>query len=302
MKCRDAFCQKDRSYHILHNRKTCTPKANFGTDYCFSIFIKLVPVEEYTLREAQLKKTVNLLRVKNFVTDFLRVDRGVVKEIKLYPKYKKSSGNPIVEYLVAHLIVNVAEAQSLDVLRVFVQNMNAGNIDTKSINTENFVFQSSLAVYNITNDVGGKSEIIVPNYNSLDSDTLKELDLKATDVYSEFSGNYTENSCRTKESRTFKKTDILPFIKIGLNELAMRIENDSLILHEDYLRKVFTSFEYDVHQDIIHLSLEDYIFIYDVMPNDRSYNEISRASLLTKFYLTIIKCAIVACFYLLLPH
>lgn len=294
MKCRDICCQGDQLYDFHLNR--CRLDETFGKDYCFSIFIKLIPRDEYTLRETQLKQSTNLLRIKSFVTDFLEDQIDVVKEIRLFPKLQESPRNPFVEYLVAQLMIDTEDA---DVFSRFINNMNA-DIDIKDLNNENSMFKSSLAVYDIISDVNGKLKLLVPKYNSLEGDLLLQLDLSASAVYRQFVGKDADNTCLTKEIRTLRKTDILPFIKVGLNEFSMHVENGSLVLNEEYLKKAFTSFEYEVHHDVIHLFLEDFVFIYDIMPKDDSHIEISGTSVITKPYLISAECTYVACLCLLL--
>lgn len=276
MKCRAILCHKDRYFD---NRwKECTPKTNVGQDNCFSVFIKLTLPQGYILRAELLNQTFYLKLIKYYVTNFLRTDMDIVTEIKLYPKFRWSSKRSYIEYLVVQLIVDVAEANNRHVLSLFVKHLNRNVIKSNS-EGEYIIFHSTLAAYNITIDESGKSRIFVPRYNSLDVDILEEYDLRGSDVYNEFVGIQSGNECLIKEIKPFKKIDIVPFIEVGMDEFAITFKNSFLTIHEEYLEETFSSWEYELHDKLIYMCLEDYDFIYHVMPKDRFYNAESMATL-----------------------
>ena len=254
-------------------------------------------MKDYLLKKAQLKQRYYLTYITNYVTYFLEKDIAIIKEIKIYPKFEKRAGQSYVDYLVVRLVVDVEETEEYDVLSLFAKHLHKGEPDTDSENSNNFVFSSELAVYNTSSDVNGKSKVYVPKYPGPDIDVIEELDLRESDALKEFVGIMEDHSCLTKEIRPFKITDILSSIEVGFNELSLSMNNSYLILQEKYLERTFTSWEYELHDDIVQMPLEEYGFIYDVMPKDRLYDEGSAAA--TRINLSLI---IIAAAYLAFVH
>lgn len=235
-------------------------------------------MKDYLLKKAQLKQSHYLTYITNYVTYFLEKDITIIKEIRIYPKFEKRTGQSYVDYLVVCLVVDVKDTNAFDVLSLIVKHLHKGEPDTDSENNNNFVFSSELAVYNTSSDANGKSTMYVPKNPGPDIDVLEELDLPESDALNEFVGISEDHSCLTKEIRQFKIINILPSIEVGFNELSLHMKNGYLILQEKYLEKTFTSLEYELHGNIVQMPLEEYGFIYDVMPKDRSYDELPAAA------------------------
>ena len=299
MKCRNISCHKDLYFDSDLN--ICTPKVHLGRDHCFSVFVKLTLHKQYSLRKVKFKQYHYLLYLKYTVLKFLirNMVLDVLTEIRIYPKFEVLSGKSYVDYFVMHVTMDIAGAlYPEDVLSLFVKHLDDVDIKTAG-EIDNNVYHASLAVYNITTDFSGRRKIYVPTYKSPDVDVLDEFDLGGSDVDNEFVGIMSDNECVVKEIKPFKKLDIVPFTEVGLNELSMYIENTFLVLQEEYLEKIFTNFEYELHKDVIYLSLEDFTFIYDIMPKDHFKNEVSGAISITSYHLTSVGSACMLFFYLL---
>lgn len=300
MKCRNISCHEELFFDAYW--KICRPSVRLGGDYCYSVFIKLTLQEQYTLRKTKFQQYSYLLFLKYNVTNFLGRNAlaDILTEIRLYPKFKMLFEEWYVDYLVMHLIVDIAGAlYPEDILRLFVEHLDGVDIETEGENG-NIVFHSRIAIYNMAIDSSGKRKLHIPRYNSPDVDVLDEYDIRSLDVNNEFIGIMSDNGCLMKEIRPFRKTDIVPFTGVGLNELSMYIDNTFLVLQETYLEKILTNFEYELHQDTIYLSLMDYIFIYDIMPHDRLEEEVSEATLSTSLHFGSIVCACISSCHLLL--
>ena len=260
MKCRDILCHKHRHLHSIN----CQPKVNFGENECYSILVQLTSMKGDNIFENEFAERYMLLRLKNSLTYFLENAVNIVKEFKIYAKFKKVAGKSAVEYIIVQMIADVFNP-NYDFLYLFSEGITKKKEDDPVSN----MFDMQLVSYNITSQVD-VNHIGIPAIG-----VLGEFDLRPFDVNNDLLGFVENNTCRLKETSLFSKLDICPFIKVVFSELSMRIENESLIIDEEYVHKIFSSWEYERHGDMIYLCLEDYIFIYDIMPPHAQHSGIS---------------------------
>ena len=245
MKCRNILCDKDQYLSYMK----CAPNVTFGQYHCYSILIKLTP--SYNMPWDTLADRKMLLDLKKEIMPYFSSSH-IVKTFKLFSRSLKRRNSKVVEHAMVQLIIDVEQSQYS--LTIFLNALNGAPMDN--------VLRNYFDIQLISVDIPTlEKRINIPNIGE-----FEEFDLAPFDVDGDLIGQSVNNMCLDKSILPFKKRNVCPHVRVGLNEFPFRTEDGNLVFEEDFLHIKYSSWEFERHSDGVDLCLEDYMLLHDVMP------------------------------------
>ena len=266
MVCRDIQCyEKIQLVGQVGHDHACTPLDRKFSGLCFlvNVFVKLTPLKT--------RLRLNDVYLVNRIIYFMKVSLDEYEYIEDFQFYKKliyQGSKSFVEYLAAHIVIHI-EYLHWNNLATFLLHFH-----NKSIPVDHLDFNLKIASLGITKDL-----LLIEVYK--DNKTL-------------------ENACSERHELHFNKVLLCPFIKINMNETSMKIENESLVFEETTPYKMIAPWQYEVHDETIHICLDDYRSVYDALPWSESNNYVREEETITISQILSLTCTCVSLVCLLI--
>ena len=241
MVCRDVLCHTGR---VLKNG-ACSNKKKNKKKICSSIDIQLFPGHDLEVYD-RFATALDLKHMLQYVNPHLK---GTIKDFILF---YKTNDMYHLQYMVVRIVSEFSNRNSMfDFLDLMV---STPHIAVQVMFERDMLFAVKLAMLNM--DVfKHTAKLYVPNISDMSVDEL-------------VSRVNVSGTCTYNETLQVNKLHICPFVKLGMNEISVTLENDFLFVQDissDKLFKTFSKWEYEIHEDNIYICLEDYLDIYYMM-------------------------------------
>ena len=255
MRCRDVLCHKDRK--LING--ACIHRQERGTnDTCFSAFMRLNPFSNQTYIEG--KDPFIRRNIREILTEKLLVCNEIENEFMVF-NHADDLDN--IDYFVIMIVVFMPANKS-DCYN-YIETLNAmlsGIMTVRDHADTAIEFGVENAIYN-TSLSGKLITLFVPD---ILTSTVKIL---GTD-----SDRLIKNPCGQKKLTEINKLFLCPFIMLGVDEMFMTVENDFLYLADinspNKTLKIFSKWEYEIHDSQIFVCQEDFADLYNVMLESKS--------------------------------
>ena len=230
--CRDKLCDQSR---YLSYTSECVPIPDYMDPLCYVMFFKIIP-DPSDIPQQQLKTLL-----KTFLSK--AIGNNGLSEVELYSTTMASDAPYFVIKTVTEGTSNVLDLfRHLDEANIFIGT---------GISISLKLMFYDLAWFH------GKSIVEVPGENSTNKDILKQLPLSDVEML---------NDCTDKDQVHFDTLLGCPFIKIKINEMPIRFEEDVLLFHNVNETKL-SPIEFRRDNASVSICLSRFIELYNALPS-----------------------------------
>ena len=267
MLCRDIQCYENIQLvgQVGHDH-ACTPLDRKFSGLCFlvNVFVKFTPLKT----RLQLN---DIYKERTLVYDIIYFIKGnldeyeYIEDFQFFKKLIYQGSKSFVEYLAVHIVMHIEYFHWYNLANLL-------HFHNKSV--PGLGFNLKIASSGITKDL-----LLIEVYKN--NGTL-------------------ENACSERQKLHFNKVLLCPFIKINMNEMSMKIENESLVFEETTPYKIIAPWQYEVHNETVHICLEDYRSVHDTLPWYESRKYVRGEENITVSQILSLSCTCVSLFCLLI--
>ena len=254
--CREILCKEGRQYAD----KICKRNSNQNDRECREVYLRIKPTiqielasQDYVLLH-ELESEKYLAEFHDKVTKLMTEDSDVIQEFYVFTDLEKvfAAGGK-VEELVVYMLLDIPIEKETEIIQNYQQlGMNTVGF---SRGTKIVSFFMTIELFNISrssNPLDNRgAEIHVLNNDGTNNATFGII----------YDKLYGERTCLDNNTEILQYSSITfcPHIKIGTSEFVVRIENGVLLLidNESVLDQ-YPNWNYELHNDSIHLCLKDY--------------------------------------------
>ena len=251
MVCRNILCHDLRSLNGLQ----CQLKTVLTEATCYQVFAKLTPARGTVIDITFVR--VDYMLIVNTLSEFMFSSNNTLAELQSFSIYISAAEDAELSYIVVEVVLSARFTRQDDIL---VQLTN--RVHGKMFDVADVTFLTEIAMYNKTVDTDDDNKVFVSSYNSTLYSTSELMEFITLPM--------GLNGCASKDIYLFSKLHVCPFIQIGFEEWAMKVENDFLIIEEEFTQKAFPRWDFEQQDDKINICLEDFKSIFDALPSKTS--------------------------------
>ena len=247
MLCRNVYCPE--GFRLL--TLDCFSENQFGNTNCYQLYVKLTPQNgTYLIGSEQDNKEL----AHSLMYIFYR-NLNVIEKLHFYKKVPFSDDNFVIEnmieYVIMKVVFNVTGRRWPTLLSDFLQSYH---------NVTSGIFYSG-SMINLDVEIVSVSTIA-------DDQMLEVLIMGKTghtvNLFNEMYPN-GDSKCIGNGEFLFNKLLFCPFVILKSSEFSLMFENGFLIIKDNITEIILPNWQYEKHGDIIHICLDDYQYMSDVL-------------------------------------
>ena len=245
--CRNISCHDDRHLNGLQ----CQLKTNFTIAKCYQFFVKLTRIAGAVV-DSTFVNTHSFLLSSN-LSEFMFSIYNTLADVHGFRIY----ANPVHSqhaYIVTEILLQARVTKQDDILAHLAHRVHG-----KIFKFAGVTFVTEIAIYSKTED--DQRKIYVTGYNNSARSESFLITMRS------FQNLTTKAICVSQDFALFNKIHVCPFIQIGLGEWSIKIEDEFLVVEEEFTQKRFSRWEYERHDGKISICLEDFKSIYGTLPS-----------------------------------
>ena len=254
MTCHDVVCHRGRQ---LVNG-ICRPLETKFSDTCFSVSIKFTPLEGLQVDKSKVADSVRTVLDRMLDHSTAEKDKRSIDSLSnktqsfLFFNNTNDAGN--FNYIVVYIQTVLRSIHKKDeFLEILMKNIPVFRDDYLEDMEIWLQFNQELAVYNLSVSEENTKIYVPIEDTQLFDELVPDAGLSDTMI------------CHPRDTVQLNELHLCPHVVLDAHEVPVEVQNERLYFQNNEERVSFSKWQYEIHDDKIHICLHDYLQVYHIV-------------------------------------